>query len=99
LSLYAHFVHSLRSVCIRHGFSHPDHARAFNKDAAKDQHTKAIEAANAKAKKNKGRELKPFEPYVLRHTALIQIAQAGEPTGKILSVREAGRRGVEGSSE
>ena len=50
---------------------------AFNKDTAKDQHRKAIEAANAKAKKNKGRELKPFEPYVLRHTALTQIAQAG----------------------
>ena len=49
----------------------------FNKDTAKDQHRKAIEAANAKAKKNKGRELKAFEPYVLRHTALTQIAQAG----------------------
>ena len=33
--------------------------------------------ANAKVKKNKGRELKPFEPYILRHTALTQLAQAG----------------------
>jgi integrase len=49
----------------------------FNKDTAKDQHRKAIEAANAKAKKNEGKALKPFEPYVLRHTALTQLAQAG----------------------
>ncbi len=49
----------------------------FNKDTAKDQHAKAIERANVKAKKNRGKQLKPFEPYVLRHTALTQLAQAG----------------------
>jgi integrase len=60
------------------GWVFPSGSRGhFNKDTAKDQHRKAIEAANAKAKKKRGRELKPFEPYILRHTALTQIAQAG----------------------
>jgi integrase len=49
----------------------------FNKDTAKGQHAKAIELANIKARQNGGRTLKPFEPYVLRHTALTQLAQAG----------------------
>ena len=49
----------------------------FNKDTAKDQHKKAIENANKRAKESSGRELKPFEPYVLRHTALTELAQAG----------------------
>jgi integrase len=49
----------------------------FNKDTAKDQHKKAIDTANAKAKRDGTQELKPFEPYVLRHTALTQLAQAG----------------------
>jgi integrase len=49
----------------------------FNKDTAKDQHAKAIEKANEKAKKEEMRELVPFQPYVLRHTALTQLAQAG----------------------
>jgi len=49
----------------------------FNKDTAKGQHAKAIERANLKAKKTRGKQIKPFEPYVLRHTALTQLAQAG----------------------
>jgi integrase len=49
----------------------------FNKDTAKDQHTKAIQRANEKAKKNSARELLAFQPYVLRHTALTQLAHAG----------------------
>jgi integrase len=49
----------------------------FNKDTAKDQHAKAIERVNAKAKKSGTRELISFQPYVLRHTALTQLAQAG----------------------
>jgi len=49
----------------------------FNKDTAKDQHRKAIERANHKAKQNGTQELTGFEPYVLRHTALTQLAQAG----------------------
>lgn len=49
----------------------------FNKDTAKDQHRKAIVAANARAKQGGGKALKPFEPYVLRHTALTKLAQAG----------------------
>jgi hypothetical protein len=49
----------------------------FNKDTAKGQHSKAIQSANIKAKQNGGKQLKQFEPYVLRHTALTQLAQAG----------------------
>jgi len=49
----------------------------LNKDTAKDQHAKAIERANQKAKKREGKELLPFQPYILRHTALTQLAQAG----------------------
>ena len=49
----------------------------FNKDTAKDHHRKAINKANEKAKKDGMRELAPFERYVLRHTALTQLAQAG----------------------
>jgi len=49
----------------------------FNKDTAKDQHTKAIETANREARKREAKELTPFQPYILRHTALTQLAQAG----------------------
>jgi len=49
----------------------------FNKDTAKDQHARAIEKANEKARKQDGKELIPFQPYILRHTALTQLAQAG----------------------
>jgi len=49
----------------------------FNKDTAKDQHAKAIQKANEKAEKNGKRKLVAFQPYVLRHTALTQLAQAG----------------------
>ena len=49
----------------------------FDKDTAKDQHKKAIDSANAKAKKDGTKALKHSQPYVLRHTALTQLAQAG----------------------
>jgi integrase len=50
----------------------------LNKDTAKDQHAKAIERANEKATKAEdGKKLQHFQPYVLRHTALTQLAQAG----------------------
>jgi len=49
----------------------------FNKDTAKDQHAKAIERANSKAEKQRTKKLIAFQPYVLRHTALTQLAQAG----------------------
>lgn len=49
----------------------------LNKDIAKDQHRLAIERVNAKAKASNERELKPFVPYVLRHTALTQLAESG----------------------
>jgi integrase len=47
----------------------------LNKDTAKDQHKRAIDLANAKAKPKE--TLKHFQPYVLRHTALTQLAEAG----------------------
>jgi len=49
----------------------------FNKDTAKDQHAKALAKANEKAGKANVRKLVSFQPYVLRHTALTQLAQAG----------------------
>jgi integrase len=49
----------------------------LNKDTAKDQHKRALDRANAKAKAVGEKELKPFQPYVLRHTALTQLAKAG----------------------
>ena len=39
----------------------------FNKDAAKDQHRKALH----------GSGVKDFEPYCLRHTALTRLAESG----------------------
>jgi len=62
-----------------HGWLFPSGSREghFNKDTAKDQHKKALDKANEKAKKNATPELAPFEPYVLRHTALTQLAQGG----------------------
>ena len=49
----------------------------FNKDTAKDQHKRAHDRANVKAKKEGAKEIKAFQPYVLRHTALTQLAEAG----------------------
>ena len=50
----------------------------LNKDTAKDQHAKAIERANRTASNVEGgKRLEYFQPYVLRHTALTQLAQAG----------------------
>jgi integrase len=47
----------------------------FNKDTAKDQHKRALERVNAKAKPKE--QLKHFQPYILRHTALTQLAESG----------------------
>jgi integrase len=47
----------------------------LNKDTAKDQHKRALDRANATAKGRK--VLKHFQPYVLRHTALTRLAEAG----------------------
>jgi integrase len=49
----------------------------LNKDTAKDQHKRALARVNADAKKKDMRELNPFQPYVLRHTALTRLAEAG----------------------
>jgi integrase len=45
----------------------------LNKDTAKDQHKRA----NGKAKAEGAKEIQPFQPYILRHTALTQLAKAG----------------------
>ncbi len=49
----------------------------LNKDTAKDQHKKAIERANANAKADDAKEIQFFQPYILRHTALTQLAKSG----------------------
>lgn len=49
----------------------------LNKDTAKDQHKRALDRANAKAKAEERKEIQPFQPYILRHTALSQLAAAG----------------------
>jgi len=49
----------------------------LNKDTAKDQHRRALDRANAKAKADGAKEILPFQPYILRHTALTQLANSG----------------------
>jgi integrase len=49
----------------------------LNKDTAKDHYKKAIDQANAKARADGAREIVPFQPYFLRHTALTQLANCG----------------------
>jgi site-specific recombinase XerD len=49
----------------------------LNKDTAKDQHKRALDRANTKAKTEAAKEIKFFQPYVPRHTALTQLAEAG----------------------
>jgi integrase len=49
----------------------------LNKDTAKDQHKRALAHVNAEVKKKDMKELNPFQPYVLRHTALTRLAEAG----------------------
>ena len=49
----------------------------LNKDTAKDQHKKAIERANATAEADSAKVIPPFQPYILRHTALTQLANSG----------------------
>ena len=49
----------------------------LNKDTAKDQHKRGLDRANSKAKKEGTKELKAFQPYVPRHSALTQLAEAG----------------------
>jgi integrase len=44
---------------------------------AEDQHKRAIERTNGKAKAEGAKEIQPFQPYILRHTALTQLAKAG----------------------
>ena len=51
--------------------------RALEQDTAKDQHKRAIDRVNEKAKKAGHEELNLFQPYILRHTALTRLAEAG----------------------
>jgi integrase len=64
---------------VEEGWVFPSSSREghFNKDTAKDQHKRALSRVNANAKKNGLKELNPFQPYVLRHTALTRLAEAG----------------------
>lgn len=61
------------------GWVFPSESREghLNKDTAKDQHKYAMERVNAKAKLENAPPLKPFPPYVLRHTALTQLGESG----------------------
>jgi len=49
----------------------------FEGSSAKNQHSRALSQINAQAVKNKRPELKPFEPYCLRHTALTRLGESG----------------------
>jgi hypothetical protein len=50
----------------------------FEGSSAKGQHARALARINAEAIKNKKPlELKPFEPYCLRHTALTRLGDSG----------------------
>jgi integrase len=49
----------------------------FEGGTAKGHHARALKRANEEAKKDKQPELKPFEPYCLRHTALTRLAESG----------------------
>jgi integrase len=46
-------------------------------DSAKNQHIRALRQIAEGYKKKKGPELKPFPPYVLRHTALTRLGESG----------------------
>jgi len=59
------------------GYFRPPREGHLNKDTTKDQHAKAIANANAAAEKNHTRKLTHFQPYILRHTALTALVQAG----------------------
>jgi integrase len=49
----------------------------FDGGTAKGQHARAINKINEEAKANRKPELKRFEPYCLRHTALTRLAESG----------------------
>jgi len=49
----------------------------FEGATAKGFHARALKNVNEKAGKNKLPELKRFEPYVMRHTALTRLGEAG----------------------
>lgn len=58
-------------------FSSSSREGHLNKDTVKEQHKRALDLANPKAKKEGLKAIKPFVPYVLRHTALTQLASSG----------------------
>jgi integrase len=47
------------------------------RDSAKNQHGSALDEIAEKHTKGEGAELKPFPPYVLRHTALTRLGESG----------------------
>jgi integrase len=54
-----------------HGWLFPTTSKEghLHKDTAKDQHKRALNRANAKAKAEGRKQIQPFQPYILRHTA------------------------------
>lgn len=49
----------------------------LERDSAKNQHGAALDDIEDKHAKGKGPALKPFPPYVLRHTALTRLGESG----------------------
>lgn len=47
------------------------------RDSAKNQHGRALTLVAQNHEKDEGPELKPFPPYVLRHTALTRLGESG----------------------
>jgi Phage integrase family len=49
----------------------------YESGSRKDQHKKAIEQTNAKAAEDDAKAIQFFQPYILRHAALTQLANSG----------------------
>jgi integrase len=49
----------------------------FEGGTAKGHHARALRKSNEEARKNKQPELRLFEPYCLRHTALTRLGESG----------------------
>jgi len=49
----------------------------FEGSTAKGFHARALRRVNEETRENKQLELKPFEPYCLRHTALTRLGESG----------------------
>jgi integrase len=59
------------------GFPIDIEVRSLRRGTAKGYHARALEKIKEGARKNKQPELRSFEPYCLRHTALTRLAESG----------------------